>query len=183
MRVLARRGLSRGGHGEIALEAGVAVATVFAYFRTREELLHGVLDETAGRVRALAERHLSAEVPAPRALLDFAIAFSTFVDEANDVACVLLDWSTAVRDEVWPRYLAFHADMLDRFVATIRRGQLEGSIPGEVDAENAALILIGAAHLVVQMRFARQAPERIERFQLALVRSALGAEVVANVGA
>lgn len=178
VRVFARRGLSRGGHAEVAEEANVAVPTVFSYFRTRGELLEEVLRKVARHVEEMADRHYRPDNPAPRALLDFAIAFAASVETERDLATVLLDWSTSVRSEIWPLFLEFHRSMVARIEATIERGQREGTISRALDANNAALIIIGSAHLVVQMRFSHTPPERVHRFLLALLRAAIGAEAV-----
>jgi TetR/AcrR family hemagglutinin/protease transcriptional regulator len=174
IRVFARRGLGRGGHADVAKEAGVAVPTVFAYFRTRGELVVQVLAEVVRYYSDMAERHFRPEIPAPRALLDFAIAFAASVDSHGDLATVLLDWSSAVRAEIWPLFLEFHHSMVERIEATIRRGQAEGTISTDLDANNAALIIIGSGHLVVQMKFSYTQPDRVHRFLLALLRGAIG---------
>jgi TetR/AcrR family transcriptional regulator, hemagglutinin/protease regulatory protein len=174
IRVFALRGLGRAGHGDVAKEAAVAVPTVFAYFRTRGELVEEVLKKVVGHYIDMADRHYRLENPAPRALLDFAIAFAASVDTDPDVAAVLLDWSTAIRSEIWPLFLRFHRDIVERIEATIQRGQKEGTISSDVDANNAALIIAGSGHLVVQMKFSRTEPERVHRFLLALLRAAIG---------
>lgn len=178
IRVFARRGLGRGGHTEIAAEARVAVPTVFAYFRTRGDLVAAVLAEVSRYYSDLADRHYRPENRATRALLDFAIAFAASVESHRDLATVLLEWSTAVRSEIWPLFLEFHAAMTARIEGTIRRGQKEGTIDAELDPRNAALILIGSAHLVAQMKFAHAEPERVHRFLLALLRAAIGPRAV-----
>jgi len=179
IRVFARRGLARAGHADVAKEASVAVPTVFAYFRTRSDLLSEVLREVVRSYSEMAERHYRPENPASRALLDFAIAFAASVDAKPDLATVLLEWSTAVRSESWPLFLEFHRGMVARIEATIRRGQREGTIAPDLDANNAALIIIGAAHLVVQMKFSHTEPERVHRFLLALLRGAIGPSALA----
>ena len=179
LRVFARKGLGRGGHTEIAREANVSVAAVFTYFPTREALVREVLAETAGLYLSLADRHLaSPALPAPKALLDFAVAFAAFFDSHEDHTRILLEWSTAVREDVWPLFLEFHESMLAKLRAAIERGAAEGAIERRVDAENAALMLIGAAHLVLQMKFTGVSSDRIFRFQLALLRGALGEQAL-----
>ncbi|MGH7804861.1 MAG: TetR/AcrR family transcriptional regulator, partial [Candidatus Binatia bacterium] len=112
LRVFARKGLGRGGHAEIAREAKVSVAAVFTYFPSREALVREVLAETAGLYLDLADRRLSDRaVPAPKALLDFAVAFAATFDSHGDHARILLEWSTAVREDVWPLFLGFHESM------------------------------------------------------------------------
>ena len=152
---------------------------MFTYFPTREALVREVLAETAGLYLSLADRHLSATaVPAPKVLLDFAVAFAAFFDSHEDHTRILLEWSTAVREDVWPLFLEFHASMLEKLRDTIARGVAEGTIERSVDAENAALMLIGAAHLVLQMKFTGVPSERIFRFQLTLLRGALGEQAL-----
>jgi TetR/AcrR family transcriptional regulator, hemagglutinin/protease regulatory protein len=179
IRVFARRGLGRGSHAEVAKEAGVAVPTVFAYFRTRSELVTEVLREVARYYFDMADRHYKPENPAARALLDFALAFASSVESHADVATVLLDWSTAVRSEIWPLFLEFHRSMVERIEDTIRRGQREGTMAAALDANNAALIIVGSAHLVLQMKFSRTSPEKVHRFLLALLRAAIGLAALA----
>jgi TetR/AcrR family transcriptional regulator, hemagglutinin/protease regulatory protein len=179
IRVFARRGLGRGSHAEVAKEAGVAVPTVFAYFRTRSELVTEVLREVARYYSDMADRHYKPENPAARALLDFALAFASSVESHADAATVLLDWSTAVRSEIWPLFLEFHRSMVERIEDTIRRGQREGTMAAALDANNAALIIVGSAHLVLQMKFSRTSPEKVHRFLLALLRAAIGPAALA----
>lgn len=148
--------------------------TVFAYFKTRDDLVRGVLAEIARLLHEMADRHYREEVPAPRALLDFAFAFAASVDEHPDAARVLLEWSAAVREDVWPLFLEFYAAMHARIRDTIERGRRQGTIDREIDAEYAALMMIGSAQLVVQMKFTRVAPEKLQRFLLTNLRGAIG---------
>jgi TetR/AcrR family transcriptional regulator, hemagglutinin/protease regulatory protein len=179
LRVFARKGLGRGGHAEIAREANVSVAAVFTYFPTREALVREVLAEISGLYLSLADRHLSAgAASAPKALLDFAVAFAACFDSHEDHTRILLEWSTAVREDVWPLFLEFHEAMLGKMREAIERGVAEGAIERGVEPENAALMLIGAAHLVLQMKFTGIPSERIFRFQLALLRGALGEQAL-----
>jgi TetR/AcrR family hemagglutinin/protease transcriptional regulator len=180
MRVFARRGIGRGSHADVAREAGVAVPTVFAYFQTREELVRAVLAEVVRYYTAMADEYHVPTKPAPSAQLDHAIAFAASVDTHPDHARVLLEWSTSVRDEIWPLFLRFHQEMVSKIEATIRRGQRQGDVSRELDAENAALMIIGAVHLLVQMKFTRCPPEKVHRFQLALLRGAIGPDAVAR---
>lgn len=178
VRVFARRGLGRASHAEVAQEAGVAVPTVFAYFKNRDELVDAVLREVERYYEDMADQYHRGNAPAPRVLVDHGLAFAASVDSHRDHARVLLDWSTAIRDRVWPLYLDFYDRMVRRFEASIRRGQREGSLPGDLDAENAALMLVGSAFMVVQMKFTGRPPEQVYRFLLALLRGAIGPEAV-----
>lgn len=174
LRVFARRGLGEARHAEIAKEAGVAVPTVFFYFPTRGELVNAVLDEVERFYVELAEQMHGRALPAPQILLQHAIAFAESVDTHPDHARVWLDWSTAIRDEVWLRYLDFQGHIVRILEKTIRCGQRKGTFAADVDPEDAALLGFSAAHMVAQMKFLRRAPEKVERFMRAVVRSVLG---------
>jgi len=174
MRVFARRGLGGARHAEIASEAGVSVSTVFVYFPTRAELLGAVLDEVERFLVEMAERTHASPAPAPDVILAHARAFADSVDTHSDHARVWLDWSTAVRDEVWPRYLEFQERVVRILERTIRRGQREGTFPADLDPEDDARLIVGSAHMIAQMKFTHLAPARVDRFLRALVRASVG---------
>jgi TetR/AcrR family hemagglutinin/protease transcriptional regulator len=178
--VFAARGLGRAGHADVARAAAVAVPTVFAYFKTRATLVREVLGAVARYFDDMAERFHHPDTIAPKVLLAHAVAFATSVESDPDYARVLLEWSTAIREDVWPLFLSFQENMLQRFEQTIRRGQAERTIEREIDAETAALMLIGSSWIVIQMRFTRWPAERVHRFLLAQLRGAIGATAVAR---
>jgi TetR/AcrR family hemagglutinin/protease transcriptional regulator len=174
LRVFARRGLGEARHAEIAKEAGVSVPTVFFYFPSRDELVNAVLDEVERFHLELAEQVHGRELPAQQILLQHAIAFAESVDTHPDYARVWLDWSTAIRDQVWLRYIDFQGKLVRILEKTLRRGQRKGTFAADVDPEDAALLGLSAAHMLAQMKFLRRAPEKVERFMRAVVRSVFG---------
>jgi TetR/AcrR family hemagglutinin/protease transcriptional regulator len=180
VRAFAERGISRASHADVARLARVSAATVFSYFRTRADLTREVLACVARYYDAMAERFHGPDRPAARALLEHAVAFATSVDSDPAYARVLLEWSTAIRDDSWPLFLRFQEGILVRCADTIRRGQAEGSIAADTDPETAALMIIGASWMVIQMSFTRWPAERVHRFVLGQLRGALGADAVAR---
>jgi len=180
VKVFAERGLARAGHADVARTAGVAVPTVFAYFKTRALLVAAVLESVAAYFDEMADRFHQAHTLAPRSLLRHAVAFATSVDSDPEYARVLLEWSTAIREDVWPLFLRFQDRMVRRCEETIRRGQVEGSIATDVDAESAALMIVGSGWMVIQMSFTNWRAERVHRFMLAQLRGAIGADAVAR---
>lgn len=178
--VFADRGLGRAGHADVARAAGVSVPTVFAYFKTRPALVGAVLERVGRYFEEMADRFHPPTSGAPRALLGHAIAFATSVDSDPQYARVLLEWSTAIRDDVWPLFLGFQERMLQRCEATIRQGQRDAAIAADVDAESAALMIVSSGWMVIQMSFTRWPAERVHRFLLAQLRGAIGAEAVAR---
>ncbi|MCS6925632.1 MAG: TetR/AcrR family transcriptional regulator, partial [Candidatus Binatia bacterium] len=174
LRVFAQRGLGGAHHAEIAREGGVSLSSAFVYFPTRAALVEAVLDEVERFYLALAEQIHQRDLPAPRVLWEHAVAFAESVDAHPDYARVWLDWSTAIRDEVWLRYLSFQERLVRILQKTVARGQQEGHLAADVDTEDIARVLVSSAHMVAQMKFTRCAPERVERFMRTVIRAALG---------
>lgn len=164
----------------MARAADVAVPTVFAYFKTRETLLAAVLEQVARYFDNMADRFHQSDMLAPRALLNHFVAFATSVDSDPDYARVILEWSTAIRADVWPLFLRFQERILQQCEQTIRRGQQEGSIAADVDPDSAALMLVGSSWIIIQMSFMHWPAERVHRFLLAQLRGAIGADAVAR---
>jgi TetR/AcrR family hemagglutinin/protease transcriptional regulator len=176
----AQRGISRTAHADVARAGAVSAATVFSYFRTRALLVQAVLDEVARYYEAMADRFHRPDHEPARALLEHAIAFATSVESDPDHARIVLEWSTAIREESWPLFLRFQEGILRRCVQTIRRGQANGTIDNEVEAETAALMIIGSSWMVIQMSFTHWPAERVHRFVLGQLRGAIGAGAIAK---
>jgi TetR/AcrR family transcriptional regulator, hemagglutinin/protease regulatory protein len=173
MRVFARRGLGSARHSEIAKEAKVSVPTVFFYFPSREALVKAVLEEVARFLTDMTVEIHASSGPAPEIVLTHAKAFADSVDTHPDYARVWLDWSTAMRDEIWPLYLEFQENIVAIIADTIRRWQRARGMSVQ-EAEDDARLIVGSAHMIAQMKFTRCTPEKLDHFLRTLVRSALG---------
>jgi TetR/AcrR family hemagglutinin/protease transcriptional regulator len=173
MRVFARRGLGSARHSEIAKEAKVSVPTVFFYFPSREALVKAVLEEVARFLTDMTVEIHSSSGAAPEIVLAHAKAFADSVDTHPDYARVWLDWSTAMRDEIWPLYLEFQENIVAIIANTIRRWQRARG-ESEQEAEDDARLIVGSAHMIAQMKFTRCTPEKLDHFLRTLVRSSLG---------
>ncbi|MBX9605706.1 MAG: TetR/AcrR family transcriptional regulator [Gammaproteobacteria bacterium] len=174
LKVFARRGLGAARHAEIAAEAGMSVPTVFVYFPTREALVQAVLEEVARLIHDDVLKPLQRDdVPAPTVLRQSALAFAEAIDLYPDHARVWLDWSTSVRDELWPRYLAFQDRVQALLLTTTLRGKTEGSLPADLDAEDAVRLLIGSAYMIAQMKLTGTDSARVRHFIESLVEGFL----------
>jgi TetR/AcrR family hemagglutinin/protease transcriptional regulator len=173
MRVFARRGLGGGRHSEVAKEAKVSVPTVFFYFPTREALVKAVLDEVGRFLTEMVSRIHDSRGPAPEAVLALTKAFADSVDTHPDYARVWLDWSTAIREEIWPLYLEFEDNVVRIIADRIHHWQHERGMSAE-ETEDDARLIVGSAHMIVQLKFTRCAPDKVDRFLRTLVRSTLG---------
>jgi TetR/AcrR family hemagglutinin/protease transcriptional regulator len=174
VRVFARRGIGAAHHAEIAWEAKVSVPTVFFYFPTRAALVTAVLEEVARFFAEMTETIHGKHRPAPEIILEHTRAFARTVATHPDYTRVLLEWSTALRDEVWPLYLQFHEKAIATIARTIRRWRMETGSQRDPDAEDDARVIAATGYVLVQMKVANLPDSRIERFLQTLVRDTLG---------
>lgn len=178
--VVARRGFGRAGHAEIAEAAGVAVSTVFVYFPTRIDLLEAVLEEVGRFYVELAERIHAQPKSCRQILREHRAAWHASIDTHPDHARIALDWSTAMREELWPRYLEFVDRLVENHVRTIERGRRAGEVGPEVDPETSARLLIGSSQMTAQLKLSGSDPEQVDRIASLLIDAALGSTAPAR---
>ena len=176
--VFARDGLGRGNHASIAGRAGVSVATVFHYFPSREDLVGAVLDEVETFFITLASDIHGRDAPLPQLLFDHGDAFLEAADTHGEYVRVWLDWSTAIRESVWPRYLQFQERLVSIVAASLDRGRERGEIDGSVVAEDTARLFVGNAHMAALMKFAPHPGQDLRR----LVSRAVAALLTSSQG-
>lgn len=175
IKAFAARGIDRATHADVAREAGVSVPTVFVYFPTRAELADAVLVETDRFFTGMVGDALASATDPHKALMTVATTFADMADSHPDHVRVWLDWSTAVRDELWPRYLEFQERVIGLMRKSIRTGQRKGLVPAAVAADDAARMIVGDAHMVALMKLSGRPKRQVDRFLGHLVESALGA--------
>jgi TetR/AcrR family hemagglutinin/protease transcriptional regulator len=175
MAVFAARGLGEARHAQIAEVADCSLSTVFVYFPTREELVVAVLAETERALVEMAERvHGQTDKSVPAVLREHILAFTNFVESHPDYARVWLDWSTALREEYFSRYLEFQERMVGVIGESLARGQREGTVAVNVDAAEDARLVVGSAHMLAQMKMNGRPDEAVERFINTLLGAVLG---------
>src|SRR5579885_3218428 len=103
-----------------------------------------------------------------------ARAFGDSVTTHPDYACILLEWSTAIRSELWPLYLRFQERMVGIVADTIRRWRtLTGSNRLE-DAENDARVIASTGYVLAQMKITQVPQRKIDRFLQTVLYDTLG---------
>lgn len=165
-------GISRVGHVDVAERAQVSVPTVFAYFPTRQVLVRAIL-------RDVRRFYMELLRSVPREGRASDVAFALFWECTRRARTdphyirVWLDWSTAIRDEVWQRYLRLWNDGVTEFEGLLKKGQREGDIDRNLDTRMAARILIGGAHTIGVMIFSGVDDRELEALARHLVSGAL----------
>ena len=166
-------GIGAAHHAEVAREARVSVPTAFFYFPTRKALVNAVLEEVARFFTEIAETAHSRRGSPPEIILEHLRAFADAVDTHPDHTRVLLEWSTALRDEVWPRFLQFQENIIATMARTIRRWRMETGSDRDPEAEDDARVIAATCYVLVQMKVAKLPNPRIEGFLQTLVRDTL----------
>ena len=160
--VFSRRGIGRAGHAEIAEQAKVSVATVFNYFNTREELV----DEVLAEIERFVNHMLSQAYDANGSIFDKVRRHvSLSVDAAYDqpdYAGIWLEWSSSVREEVWPRYTRLLDQCLELIASELQATMDAGEITSVLSAQDLARSLSGFGYVMMQMINQPQRPAREE---------------------
>lgn len=174
IRVFAEEGIGHANHSAVAAQAGVSLASVFAYFPTHDDLARAVLAEVSRfMLDELVQANQRGESSARLAIEHTLIGFANMIDHPQQraYAKVWFDWSTATREQTWPLYLEHHRKVLKIFESTLRRGKKSGEVPAQVNEKDAAWVLVGVGHMIAHMKFAGESRLRIARTIDLLIRS------------
>ena len=160
--VFSRRGIGRAGHAEIAEQAKVSVATVFNYFNTREELV----DEVLAEIERFVNQMLSQAYGDQGSIFDkiqrhVRLSVDAAYDQP-DYAGIWLEWSSSVREEVWPRYTRLLDQCLELIASELQAAMDAGEITSVLSAQDLARSLSGFGYVMMQMINQPQRPAREE---------------------
>ncbi|WP_447835331.1 TetR/AcrR family transcriptional regulator [Aeromonas salmonicida] len=158
--VFSRRGIGRAGHAEIAEQAKVSVATVFNYFNTREELVDEVLAEIERFVHQMLEQAYTDQGPVKESIHRHVKLFVDAAYDQPDHASIWLEWSSSVREEVWPRYAKLLDKALERIAPHLQQAMDAGEIQSVLSAQDLARSLTGFGYVMMQMINQPQRPSR-----------------------
>lgn len=151
IKVFSRRGIGRAGHAEIAELAGVSVATVFNYFNTREDLVDDVLSEVEQHLITLVNNTFVEGKSSLESVRDYITALVDATYQQADVIHIGLEWSSSVREDIWPRFIALQGKLEEQIGQTLQSGFDNGEFTSAMNAQNAARALHAAIYLSVQM--------------------------------
>ncbi|MFQ2919941.1 TetR/AcrR family transcriptional regulator [Aeromonas allosaccharophila] len=160
--VFSRRGIGRAGHAEIAEQAKVSVATVFNYFNTRDELV----DEVLAEIERFVNQMLSQAYGDQGSIFDkiqrhVRLSVDAAYDQP-DYAGIWLEWSSSVREEVWPRYTRLLDQCLELIASELQTAMDAGEITSVLSAQDLARSLTGFGYVMMQMINQPQRPAREE---------------------
>lgn len=158
--VFSRRGIGRAGHAEIAEQAKVSVATVFNYFNTREDLVDDVLGEIEQFMHKVMTQAYASGQPINACIRRHVEMFIDVAYDKPDHANIWLEWSSSVREEVWPRYVKLLDSSLGHIAQHLQSAMDRGEVESSLSAAQLARGLTSFGYLVMQMVNAPERPDR-----------------------
>lgn len=173
IKAMAERGVARAAHADVANLSGVSVPTVFFYFRTRPLLVEAVLAEIERFVFSVIEEGCREGGSARGMIRRILQIFVSHVETQPARIRVWLDWSTAVREDIWNQYVALQVRIIARFRELIASGKAVEDIASAADSDDAAHLLVGQGHMLVLMRLAGVDAKRVSHFIDHLVDSTI----------
>ena len=173
----ADHGISRATHSHVADRAGTSVSTVHSYFRRREDLQQAVLNAVEEYLTGLVGSCLAGHDPVEVTLNRLATRFAAEASTNPDLIRVWLDWSTGVRQDVWPQYLDLLEDLHSKAKAVFARGIEEGVLSPQLNTTAAARLYIGGGHTLALMQFSKVSKHAMNTFTEQFVRSAMNVPV------
>ncbi|MGE3771769.1 MAG: TetR/AcrR family transcriptional regulator [Gammaproteobacteria bacterium] len=174
LRTFAAKGLGETRHTDLAQAAGVALPTTFHYYPTRGELTEAVLDEVSRfLLDDIVAPHSAAATPAAVAIEQILMTFCDAMETHPDHVRVWLEWSVALRDALWQRYQKFYRGALAAIGRLLARGVDDGSIAADLDRDAAARVIVGLAHMIVQMRLSGSTRAQVDHTVRSLIRGYL----------
>lgn len=162
VRLIASKGIGEAKHSDLAHAAGVAVPTTFHYFPTKGELIGATLAEVSRfLLEDIVAPNFARTDAAPSVIEGILMAFCDAIDSHPDHVKVWLEWSVSIRAGLWDSYLVFYRQALAAIGALVRRGQQQGDVEPVLDEEDAARVIVGLAHMIVQMKFSGSTREQV----------------------
>ncbi len=180
IQTFAERGIGETSHSALASDARIALPTMFHYFPTKSDIVEAALDEV---MRFLLEDLLSAhagpERAAPAAIEAILMAFCDAIETHDHYIRVWLEWSVSIRGTLWESYLVFYEGARTGHRQILERGIREGSVRPDLDIEDATRIIVGLAHVIVQMNYSGSSRDQIVRTVHSFVVQYLSSESTA----
>lgn len=169
----AKLGIGRAVHADVADHAHVAVPTVFSYFATGDTLKLAVIQEVSDQLFQMIDGVSTTAVSSELKLKNVLRAFAKMVDEQPDVIKIWMDWSTIIASPTWSAYESFQDGVLNTFESYIDEGIADGTLRSDLNSIIGAHTVMGAGHMIAQMKFRHRDDRLIDEFIENIVHNAL----------
>lgn len=177
LKTFAKRGIGESSHSALAKDAGVAIPTMFHYFPTKDDIVTAALDEVSRfLLDDLLAGNAGPERRAPETIEAIQMAFCDAIDTHDHYVRVWLEWSVSIRGKLWDSYLVFYRGARRGNRKVLERGIKEGSVRPDLNLDDSSRIIVGLAHMIVQMKYSGSSRAQITRTVHSLVQNYLTAK-------
>jgi len=149
LRIFSRDGISRARIGDVALEAGMPVSSIYDYFPSKEALAYAVPVENFTRFYAEYAKAVIGKTT-------YRERLRLYLWLTGDFARRNPEWARLLYLEIWPSVLVTETDIrpiIDEFskiiIHIIRGGEANGEWPTGLSPYETAAILIGSINQVL----------------------------------
>jgi AcrR family transcriptional regulator len=140
-KVFARTGFEAATVDEIAAAAGLAKATLYAYFPSKRDLYLGAVKREIGQLISLARRGIEAAPTTPEKIRAFIAALVRFAEQNRDGLALFFAEPASLLPGCFHKELKhLHAQQTRLLEAVLQQGAREGSIR-PVDAAEVAFLI------------------------------------------
>ena len=168
---------------DVAARAGVALGTLYARFRSKEDILIAVLEQEAGKLEELLEQFPSeSELVGERVLYFFGVATQAMFTRPNFGRAVLRAVATGTPDTAG-KIARYQARLNGPIIAALRGPKNDGPVPEARHTEIAFLMQnVWFAALVGWMSGIREEAEVMQQMSMAtqLILDGVSAQVDAE---
>ena len=151
--LIVERGVGSATFENIGARAGYSRGLATQKFGSKQGLIEALISQSQTRLdESLTERDIHA-LPALEAILAFVDVFLRNLDEDGDIRAYFMLMAGAIADlsDLRSLFAATHTGVERHLEALVQRGQAEGGIRPEIDADAAAL-MVGSLLLGLSMQ-------------------------------
>ncbi len=146
------RGIRKVTVDELCAEMALSKRTFYKYFRSRDDLVEVIIDRVVSEASRATRESLQSDGPASEALRTHVGQVSKLFDTQSSVL-MMADIQTTM-PELWARIVELRKEMVNLTIETLRRGQAEGDIRSDIDADVLGKVLQGISDTVGNPVFA-----------------------------
>jgi AcrR family transcriptional regulator len=141
-----RNGFHATSMQDVIAEAGLSVGAVYRYFKSKNEIVAAIAEETIGAANQALAEVAEHEPPLPLAMaMERAVRIIHAQTGADGLIRVALPvWAEALRDPVLAEFVAHtYRQLRDNFVRIARQAQRGGELGPDADPEAVGSVLFG----------------------------------------
>jgi AcrR family transcriptional regulator len=167
--ILSTEGPTRLTMERVAGEAGMAKATLYGYFRSKQQLLEWVKDASLEPLRGQARALLEGDLPPVEKLRRLVLLHLVYFDRNRGFFRVLLwERQSTLADMKKRRSRDAFRQHLDRIAAVLRAGVSEGSFK-RLDETKVAVMFMDSIIALNRQRLMNETPDPVEKDAKALL--------------